>query len=428
MIGRVSDMVGMGSGSGRDVAGMEFDSRLPFVYHTHTGSPTGYAQSAWVLARAFWEAGLEVRYLFTSDDPLYEPPSPSALVNSLRDNKPDLGLPQIVYSVAPLFWHNSGAYKIGWSMMEVDGINADWVDACNAMDEVWVPTLWQNRFFVNSGVKVPVYTVPLGIDPRMFSPTVYKGRWSGWGRDGHGKGSGSGGFLFLALGWWQLRKGWDILVRAFVDEFQDDENVHLILKVHSTEPDRDILYTLAQSLEGRELTNVHLVNESFSWWQLASFYRMCDAFVLPTGGEGYGYPFLEALACGLPVITTDGVGTGEVLRSDRGDPYPGTLLLPCRREPTAVDHPYYAGRNWWVVNETDVRVAMREVYENADIWKAAAAVGSEQARQERSCHVAAQAVRGHLARIYSEHGPFPKEYKSKQMVGLWSGWEREGVG
>jgi len=79
-----------------------------------------------------------------------------------------------------------------------------------------------------------------------------------------------------------------------------------------------------------------------------------------------------------------------------------------------------------VVNETDVRAAMREVYENADIWKAAAAVGSEQARQERSCHVAAQAVRGHLARIYLEHGPFPKEYKSKQMVGMWSGWERGG--
>jgi len=396
---------------------MKLDPRLPFVYHTHTGSPTGYAQSAWVLARAFWEAGLEVRYLFTSDDPLYEPLSPSDLVNSLRNNKPDLRLPQIVYSVAPLFWHNSGAYKIGWSMMEVDGINDEWVAACNAMDEVWVPTLWQNRFFMSSGVQVPVYTVPLGIDPRMFSPTIYKGRWEG-----------PDGFKFLAVGWWQLRKRWDILVRAFVDEFAGDEDVHLILKIHSTEPDEHILYTLAQALEGRELTNVHLVNTSWPWWQLASLYRMCDAFVLPTGGEGYGYPFLEALCCGLPVICTDGVGTGEILRSDTGEAYPGVSFLRSRREVTAVDHPYYVGRNWWVVNETDVRAQMRDVYENQAAWKILAVAGSEQARVERSCHVAAQRVRDHLARIYSEHGPFPKEYKSKQMVGLWSGWEREGVG
>lgn len=417
MTGKKSNVVGMWSGCGRDGGGKGFDPQLPFVYHTHTGSPTGYAQSAWVLARAFWEAGLEVRYLFTSDDPLYEPPSPSDLVNSLRDNKPDLGLPQIVYSVAPLFWHNSGAYKIGWSMMEVDGINMDWVDACNAMDEVWVPTLWQNRFFVSSGVRVPVYTVPLGIDPRMFTPDIYRARWEG-----------PPGFKFLAVGWWQLRKRWDMLVRAFVDEFRDDEDVHLILKVHSTEPDRDILYTLAQTLEGRELTNVHLVNTSWPWWQLASFYRMCDAFVLPTGGEGYGYPFLEALCCGLPVITTDGLGTGEVLRSDVGDPYPGVKLLPSRKEVTAVDHPYYAGRNWWVVNETDVRAGMREVYENAEGWKAAAAEGSKQARRERSCHVAAQRVKDHLARIYVNHGPFPKDTHSRQVVGVWSGWEREGVG
>jgi len=302
-------------------------------------------------------------------------------------------------------------------MMEVDGIGDQWVEACNAMDEVWVPTLWQNRFFVSSGVQSPVYTVPLGIDPRMFSPDIYQARWEG-----------PDCFRFLAVGWWQLRKRWDILVRAFVDEFGDDEDVHLILKIHSTEPDEHILYALAQLLEGRELTNVHLVNTSWEWWHLASFYRMCDAFVLPTGGEGYGYPFLEALCCGLPVICTDGLGTGEVLRSDAGDPYPGVSFLRARREPTQVDHLYYTGRNWWVVNETDVRAAMRDVYENQAAWKAAAAVGSEQARAERSCHVAAQAVRGHLTRIYSEHGPFPKEYKSKQMVGLWSGWEREGVG
>lgn len=378
----------------------EIDERLPFVLQTHSGSPTGYAQSAWVIMRALWEAGVEVRYLFVSDDVLYEPGSPSPLVDSMRINKPDLGLPQVVYSVAPIFWHNSGAYKIGWTMMEVDCINMAWVEACNAMDEIWVPTLWQSRFFVRSGVKVPVYVVPLGLDPRMFAPDLYPARWEG-----------PDCFRFLAVGWWQLRKRWDILMRAFADEFRGDDDVHLVLKIHSTEPDHAILAALAGTLEGRELSNVHLVNASYPWWQLASLYRACDAFVLPTGGEGFGYPFLEALACGLPVIATDGVGTGEILRSDEGEPYPGVYLLPARLEETTVDHPYYAGGKWWVVNESDVRAAMREVYENRNVWKAAALFGSKQVRWERSCHVAAAAVKRQLERVYFYHGPFPSGEK-----------------
>lgn len=382
----------------KDVVGgqQDVDSRLPFVLQTHSGSPTGYAQSAWIIMRALWEMGVEVRYLFVSDDVLYEPSSPSHLVDSMRLNRPDLRLPQVVYSVAPVFWHNSGVYKVGWTMMEVDGINMKWVDACNAMDEVWVPTLWQSRFFVRSGVKVPVYVVPLGLDSRMFSPEIYPARWEG-----------PDCFRFLAVGWWQLRKRWDILMRAFMDEFQGSDDVHLVLKIHSTEPDQAILAALAQTLEGRELSNVHLLNASYPWWQLASLYRACAAFVLPTGGEGYGYPFLEALACGLPVIATDGLGTGEVLRSDVGAAYPGVYLLPARREYTMVDHPYYAGGRWWVVNETDLRGAMREVYENYDTWRAAALIGSGEVRRQRSCHVAAAAVKSQLQRIYFRHGPFP---------------------
>lgn len=196
-------------------------------------------------------------------------------------------------------------------------------------------------------------------------------------------------------------------MRAFADEFQGDDDVHLVLKVHSTEPEQAILSALAQTLEGRELSNVHLLNASYPWWQLASLYRACHAFVLPTGGEGYGYPFLEALACGLPVIATDGLGTGEVLRSNLGEAYPGVYLLAARREDTMVDHPYYSGAKWWVVNESAVRAAMREVYENYDVWKAAALEGSKVARGERSCHIAAACVKRQLERIYFRHGPFP---------------------
>lgn len=42
------------------------------------------------------------------------------------------------------------------------------------------------------------------------------------------------------------------------------------------------------------------------------FYKAGDAFVLPTRGEGWGRPHVEAMSMGLPVISTNWSGiTGE---------------------------------------------------------------------------------------------------------------------
>jgi len=39
--------------------------------------------------------------------------------------------------------------------------------------------------------------------------------------------------------------------------------------------------------------------------QIVDFYRQCDIFVFTSFMEGFGLPPLEAMACGVPVITTD---------------------------------------------------------------------------------------------------------------------------
>jgi len=133
---------------------------------------------------------------------------------------------------------------------------------------------------------------------------------------------------------------------------------------------------------------------------VAMIMRGCHAFVLPTSGEGYGCPPLQALACGLPVVITDCMGPGEVLRDNKGEPYPGVLFVPSEAELTKVQHPYYAGANWWTIDYDGLRRGMREVYENFQIWSEAALHGSEKVRRERSGAVTAREVRKQLARIY----------------------------
>jgi glycosyltransferase involved in cell wall biosynthesis len=47
------------------------------------------------------------------------------------------------------------------------------------------------------------------------------------------------------------------------------------------------------------------VGSGVSEQELAARYGMCDFTILPTRGEGWGLPILEAMACGIPVLTTD---------------------------------------------------------------------------------------------------------------------------
>ena len=47
--------------------------------------------------------------------------------------------------------------------------------------------------------------------------------------------------------------------------------------------------------------------------QKPDYYRLADAYVMPSRGEGFGIVFLEALACGLPVMGSIADGGREAL-------------------------------------------------------------------------------------------------------------------
>ena len=46
----------------------------------------------------------------------------------------------------------------------------------------------------------------------------------------------------------------------------------------------------------------------------ADLYRLADAYVMPSSGEGFGFVVLEALACGIPVVASAIDGTREAVR------------------------------------------------------------------------------------------------------------------
>lgn len=111
--------------------------------------------------------------------------------------------------------------------------------------------------------------------------------------------------MILFVGSFIYRKGVDILL----DACWDMENTALVL-VGGT----DISSFVP---EARENPKAHIYLEGFkSEDEVKKYYQAADVFVLPTREDIWGLVINEAMAAGLPVITTDHCGAGRELISD----------------------------------------------------------------------------------------------------------------
>ena len=102
-----------------------------------------------------------------------------------------------------------------------------------------------------------------------------------------------------------------------------------------------------------------MLNKHILDYQMGALYRSADCFVLPTRGEGWGMPILEAMACGLPVICTDWGAQTEFINSDICYPIQVKRLIPAKAK-----CPYYAGFEWADPDSEHLRQLMRYVYEH----------------------------------------------------------------
>jgi glycosyltransferase involved in cell wall biosynthesis len=215
------------------------------------------------------------------------------------------------------------------------------------MEEIWVPSMFNVQTMRDSGVTRPIYRIPLGIDPHYFHPRIEGYR--------HNKA-----FTFLSVFEWGERKAPELLLRAFTDEFRTTEDVVLLLKVMNRDQKIDVRDQIAQMRLARNGGRVLLsLNDVIPTYQLGSLYRSADCFVLPSRGEGWGMPVLEAMACGLPVIATNWSAMTDYLDESIAYPVEVERLVPARAK-----CPYYKGFRWAKPSYDHLRARMRYVFEH----------------------------------------------------------------
>jgi GT2 family glycosyltransferase/glycosyltransferase involved in cell wall biosynthesis len=91
------------------------------------------------------------------------------------------------------------------------------------------------------------------------------------------------------------------IIEAYRRMFGPDEDVVLVIKDYgATSSDTTIRDAIAQRSGG---ARIDYIGEFTDKRELIRLYKSCDAFVSAHRGEGFGMKILDAMACGLPVIT-----------------------------------------------------------------------------------------------------------------------------
>jgi glycosyltransferase involved in cell wall biosynthesis len=215
---------------------------------------------------------------------------------------------------------NPVEYVIGRSMYETDRIPSDWLSNCNSwkIDKIWVPTEFNRKTFSDSGVNsTKLDVIPELVDTDHFNPAIHSALYSITQEEGP--------FKFLSVMKWEPRKAWDVLLRAYFDEFRGDDNSKVVLyfmsRLDTTAKelyDKFVEdYIKEKELEDNEsLPKVILLNTMFPETKLPSLYKSVDCLVVPSHGEGWGLPLVEAMAMSLPVIATNWSGPTAFMNAD----------------------------------------------------------------------------------------------------------------
>jgi glycosyltransferase involved in cell wall biosynthesis/Tfp pilus assembly protein PilF len=269
----------------------------------------------------------------------------------------DAPLISVVHAFAPHFHRVPGAaYHVGRTMFETDRLPASWVAACAQMDELWVPSAFNVESFARAGVgREKLVAIPGAIDLARFRPGVAPLPLAG-----------RRGFTFLSVFDWSWRKGWDVLLRAFAAAFGPRDDVCLVLKVWSSggRTLADLRHQAEQVLRDAGIAaefpaNVLFYEANLRSDELPRLYAAADAFVLPTRGEGWGRPLMEAMAMGLPTIGTRGGGHLAFMNDAN------SYLIDCALVdvPKHAWHetPAFVGHRWAEPSVEHLRALLRQV-------------------------------------------------------------------
>tara|TARA_Y100000034_G_C6909381_1_gene423329 strand:+ start:891 stop:3008 length:2118 start_codon:yes stop_codon:yes gene_type:complete len=235
----------------------------------------------------------------------------------------------------PNEWEKIAPVNIGYTAgIESDKISPQWVEKTNMMDKIIVVSNHAKFGFVNTTFqKVDNQTKEVVEDVYRCTTPVEVVNFCVRNQDTGEEDESSvptfkKDFNFLCVAQWGPRKNIENTVKWFIEEFRDNEDVGLVLKlseINNSTLDkwrcRARVSNLVANIIGDEnkqkevKCGVSLLHGELTEKQMTQIYRhpQIKALINFAHGEGFGLPLFEAVSNGLPVLSPDWGGQCDFL-------------------------------------------------------------------------------------------------------------------
>jgi glycosyltransferase involved in cell wall biosynthesis len=234
-------------------------------------------------------------------------------------------------------------YKIGRTMFETDSIPDGWVPRLNYMDEIWVPTEMSRDIFMKSGVpSEKLRVIGETVDTTFYSPKhnfeklLKKKKYNLSRFQDLAKLNFNDTFIFLFVGKFEKRKGIELLIQAYFEEFSRNDKVMLLLLTSAYHSSNNFRNQIEEIISSKNLDKIreeanmdppYLILTDIHQDAMPLLYSLADVLVIPSHGEGWGRPHMESMSCQTPVIATNWSGPTAFMNDENSFLVPITGLV-----------------------------------------------------------------------------------------------------
>lgn len=281
---------------------------------------------------------------------------PSRILNLLRQKNKTLG--KIVITEESLWDHGTelaprrlptttqpDQIRIAYSMLESSLIPPEWVMQLNLYyDAVAVPDPFLIEAYIKSGVQIPVFEIPLGVDLQKFLNAPIKTKRNPV-------------MVFANFSSSLDRKNQLLLVQAFAKALGNVEDA--ALQINSRGGDEDIRDEIINEIIRSNCSNIRFTEFKLRKDAYVKLFQSVDCYVSLSKGEGFSIQPREAMALGIPVIATDNTGQTTICKSNLVKVVQSAILEPARY----FGSPIPSGYRFNCTLE-EAAAAIKDVYDN----------------------------------------------------------------
>lgn len=254
--------------------------------------------------------------------------------------------------------HRGNDYRIGYVMFETQETPKVFIDSLMInTDELWVPSTFNLKNFIQAGYSKPIFAMPLGVDTDRFNPDSVKPLDIGL----------ESKFVFLSIMGWSERKGVSILMEAYLREFSASDNTVLYLKGgwYTHEKAQNEVAQIVSKIGKKDPSEIKIDFNLYDDAQLPGLYKSANCFVLASLGEGWGLDYSEAMAMALPTIGTRATSQLDFMNDKN------SFLIDVeeyRPEPKC-DWicPQYRGEKFAIPSMVHLQKIMRQIYSEPEL-------------------------------------------------------------